>query len=267
MDQQASIGVFGGSGFYAFLDDVRHVSVPTPYGSPSDEIALARVGANNVAFLPRHGRKHTIPPHSINYRANIYAMKELGVTRILAPTAVGSLQKHVRRGDFVLVDQFVDRTRGRQDTFFDGPEVSHISGAEPYCAELRNSVIDAASATGTPIHPSGTVVVINGPRFSTRAESRWFTSTGWDVVNMTQYPEVALARELGLCYANISLVTDYDAGIADDPDAGSVNIEEVLRVLADNNERVKTLLLHVLRTLPAERACDCARQADAARIS
>jgi len=262
----AAIGVFGGSGFYAFLDDVRHVTVETPYGSPSDQIALARIGGREIAFLPRHGRAHQIPPHSINYRANIYAMKELGVSRILAPTAVGSLQKEIRRGDFVVADQFIDRTRGRRDTFFDGPEVAHIAGVEPYCPELRHRVIEVGEAQGTRIHPSGTVVVINGPRFSTRAESRWFSSFGWHVVNMTQYPEVALARELGICYANISLVTDYDAGLADDNDAGAVSIEEVLRVLSDNNERVKRLLLAVVESLPDDRGCDCAEQARQARI-
>ncbi|HET6386290.1 MAG TPA: S-methyl-5'-thioadenosine phosphorylase [Armatimonadota bacterium] len=268
----ASIGVFGGSGFYAFLDDVRHVTVETPYGPPSDQIALARISGREIAFLPRHGRAHQIPPHSINYRANIYAMKELGVSRILAPTAVGSLQKEIRRGDFVVVDQFIDRTRGRRDTFFDGPEVAHIAGVEPYCRELRERIIEVGEASrrtdgdGARIHPAGTVVVINGPRFSTRAESRWFSSFGWDVINMTQYPEVALARELGICYANISLVTDYDAGLAEDADAGAVSIEEVLRVLSDNNERVKRLLLAVVESLPDERGCDCAEQARQARI-
>lgn len=265
--QQATIGVFGGSGFYAFLDDVREVTIETPYGPPSDQITIARVGSHDVAFLPRHGRMHHIPPHAINYRANIYAMKELGVERILAPTAVGSLQKHVRRGDFVVVDQFVDRTHGRRDTFFDGPEVSHIAGAHPYCSELRDLVIRTGKDKNYAIHPTGTVVVINGPRFSTTAESRWFTSLGWEVINMTQYPEVALARELEICYANISLVTDYDAGLADDPDAEPVNIEEVLRVLADNNDRVKQLLLSAIESLPLERGCDCALQAKAARLS
>ncbi|MDQ2731917.1 MAG: S-methyl-5'-thioadenosine phosphorylase [Armatimonadota bacterium] len=266
-NEQASVGVFGGSGFYAFLEDVRYVTLETPYGPPSDQIAIAKVGDRDVAFLPRHGRAHQIPPHAINYRANIYAMKELGVERILAPTAVGSLQKHIRRGDFVVVDQFVDRTHSRRDTFFDGPEVSHIAGAQPYCTELRELVIQTGREQNHPIHPTGTVVVINGPRFSTLAESRWFTGLGWEVINMTQYPEVALARELGICYANISLVTDYDAGLADDPDAEAVNIEEVLRVLADNNDRVKQLLLAAITALPTERGCDCAVQAKAARLS
>jgi 5'-methylthioadenosine phosphorylase len=263
MTDQASIGVFGGSGFYSFLNDVQHITVETAYGEPSDEVALATIGQHRVAFLPRHGRAHTIPPHAINYRANIAAMKELGVTRILAPTAVGSLQPHVRRGDFVVVNQFVDRTRGRPDTYFDGPQVSHISGAEPYCEELREALI--AAGQGDRIHPTGTVVVINGPRFSTRAESQWFTSLGWDVINMTQYPEVVLARELGICYANISLVTDYDAGIA--AESEPVTIEEVIRVLADNNERVKQLLVRTIESLSLAPDCDCDRLAADARVS
>jgi 5'-methylthioadenosine phosphorylase len=267
MDLSASVGVFGGSGFYEFLRGVRHVNIETPYGSPSDQIAIARVGQRDVAFIPRHGRAHQIPPHSINYRANIHAMKQLGVQQILAPTAVGSLQPHIRRGDFVIVDQFIDRTRGRSDTFFDGPEVSHISGAQPYCSELRSLTIEIGKKQGIKVHPGGTVVIIQGPRFSTRAESQWFTTQGWDVINMTQYPEVVLARELGICYANISLVTDYDAGVADDPDIEPVNIEEVIRVLADNNDRVKKLLLSVIESLPEKRTCDCAEQAKQARLS
>lgn len=266
MAEAASVGVFGGSGFYDFLPNVERVRVETPYGAPSDEVALAQVGDHRVAFLPRHGRMHTIPPHSINYRANIYAMKELGVRRILAPAAVGSLQPRIRRGDFVVVDQFIDRTCGRKDTFYDGPLVAHIAGAEPYCRELRDQVITTGRDQQLRIHSEGTVVVIGGPRFSTKAESRWFSSMGWDVINMTQYPEVVLARELGVCYAMIALVTDYDAGITDEPEAGSVSIDEVLRVLEDNNERVKRLLLSVIENLPPEPSCDCAAQAEQARL-
>ena len=265
MSINAQIGVFGGSGFYDFLPNVEYVSLETPYGPPSDQIAIARIGSKSVAFLPRHGRGHQIPPHSINYRANIHAMKQLGVSRILAPTAVGSLQKSVRRGDFVVVDQFVDRTHGRRDTFFDGPEVAHIAGAEPYCTELRNLIAEVGEKQGIRIHPTGTVVIIQGPRFSTAAESRWFTSMGWDVINMTQYPEVVLAREVGICYANISLVTDYDAGLMADTEA--VTIEEVIRVLSDNNERVKRLLLDVIDGIPVSPGCTCADQARQARLT
>ncbi len=197
MGDTAEIGVFGGSGFYSLLEDVREIKVDTPYGAPSDSVFLAEVAGRKVAFLPRHGRRHTIPPHRINYRANVWAMRALGVKAVISPCAAGSLQRDVAPGDFVVCDQFVDRTNGRADTFFDGPIVSHLSSAETYDPTLRQIAIDVVREHGIPVHEQGTVVVIQGPRFSTKAESKWFSDAGWEVINMTQYPEAFLCRELG----------------------------------------------------------------------
>src|ERR671933_655274 len=232
---RADIGVFGGSGFYSLMEGpVDQVSVQTPFGSPSDTFAVGRVGDARVAFLPRHGPQHRIPPHSINYRANLWAMAQLGVTRVIAPTAAGSLQPHIKPGDFVVCDQFVDRTYAREQTFYDGPRVVHISSADPYCADLRARSIGAGRELGITVHERGTVVVIQGPRFSTRAESRWYSAQGWEVINMTQYPEVALARELEMCYTNLSLITDYDVGVEEDPTVSAVSAEAVVRVFNEN---------------------------------
>jgi 5'-methylthioadenosine phosphorylase len=261
----AEIGVFGGTAFYSFLDDVEEVAVQTPFGAPSAPLAVGSVGDRRVAFLPRHGPGHSVPAHRVNYRANLWALRRLGVRRVLAPCSVGSLQPHVRPGDMVVCDQLVDRTSGRADTYFDGPLPAHLSFADPYCPELAAAAVDAARAEGVTVHETGTVVVIQGPRFSTRAESRWFSSAGWEVVNMTQYPEAALARELGLCYSGIALVTDYDAGTG--PSAGerggveraeAVTMETVFRVLAENIERVKAVLLRAIPAVPVDAGCGCA---------
>ena len=252
----ADIGIFGGSGFYEFVEgEVTEIKVETPYGPPSDTVALATVAGHQVAFLPRHGRAHSLPPHKIPYRANLWALHSLGVTRILAPSAVGSLQKHIEPGHFVVSDQFVDRTSGRADTFYDGPITTHVSSAEPYCPQLRALAIEATRTHGVPVHESGTCVVIQGPRFSTKGESRWFTQMGWDVVNMTQYPEAILARELALCYVNIALVTDYDAGVVAPADA--VQTRDVLAVLHQNNDRVRAVLGTMLERMPPARDCPC----------
>jgi 5'-methylthioadenosine phosphorylase len=233
------IGILGGSGFYTFLDDVQEVAVETPFGPPSAPVALGDVDGVRVAFLPRHGLRHELPPHRIPYRANIWALRELGVRRVLGPNASGALQPDLRLGEFVICDQFVDRTNGRPDTYYDGPETTHVSAADPYCPELRRILYDSARELGIPARDSGTVVTIQGPRFSTRAESRWFAAMGWHVVNMTAYPEGHLARELELCYANVSMVTDYDVGV----EGGEpVSQEEVVRVFAQNNERLRELL-------------------------
>jgi 5'-methylthioadenosine phosphorylase len=264
---QADVGVFGGSGFYRLLDDVEEHKVETPYGPPSDVVTIGRVGSKRVAFLPRHGRSHTLPPHRINYRANVWAMKQLGVRWLFGPCAVGSLQPHVRPGDFVLCDQFVDRTSGRADTFYDGPVTTHVSSADPYCPTLRQLVAQVAREQGLPLHERGTVVVIQGPRFSTRAESRWFRSQGWEVINMTQYPEAHLARELALCYVNISLVTDYDVGVEGDPTATPVTAEEVMRQFAANNAKLRDLILESIARLPETNTCPlCPRALDHARV-
>lgn len=255
MQHQAEIGVFGGSGFYKFLDKVEEVWIETPYGAPSGRIALAEVAGRRVAFLPRHGPDHRYPPAQIPYRANLWAMKQLGVKRLLGPCAAGSLQPHVAPGSFVICDQFVDRTSGRADTFYEGPITTHIGVAEPYCPQLREVASQVGRELGIEVHPKGTMVVIQGPRFSTRAESRWFQSQGWEVVNMTGYPEAVLARELEMCYVNISLITDYDAGVPGHEEP--VSHEEVLRTFAANNERVKKLILSLLERIPAEATCRC----------
>lgn len=256
---RADVGVFGGSGFYSFLDNVEEVWVNTPYGPPSSKVALAEIGGRKVAFLPRHGADHIYPPHRINYRANVWAMYRLGVQRIIGPCAAGSLDVNVKPGDFVFCDQFVNKTWGRRDTFYDGPITTHISLADPYCEQVRQVGFQAAEKLGLRYHRQGTVVVVNGPRFSTRAESRFFSAQGWQVINMTQYPECALAQELGICYANISLITDYDVGLEDDPSVEPVTHEEVMRVFQDNNEKLRQLLVEIIASLPEERECQCAK--------
>jgi 5'-methylthioadenosine phosphorylase len=258
---KVEIGVFGGSGFYSLLDSAEEYRVNTPYGAPSSPVMVGEIAGRSVAFLPRHGKDHQLPPHKINYRANLWAMKELGVSRIIGPNACGSLQAHVKPGDFVICDQFVDRTWGRIDTFYDGPITTHVSSADPYCPTMRAVAVEKANELGIRVHPSGTVVVIQGPRFSTRAESRWFASQGWEVINMTQYPECYLARELEICYCNISLITDHDAGAEG---AEPVSNDEVVRVFAANNERLRDLLYAMVPALPAERPCVCAHALEGA---
>ncbi len=249
MSYRADIGVFGGSGFYSFLDNVEEIDIETPYGSTSDKVALAKIGDKTVAFLPRHGKQHSFPPHMIPFRANVYAMKMLGVKHIIAPTASGSLQAYIKPGEFVVCDQFVDRTWGRKDTYFEGPETKHVSPAEPYDESLRNLAIGACEGIGVNVHRKGTVVVIQGPRFSTRAESRWFSKMGWEVINMTQYPECMLAKELEIPYVNISLITDYDAGLEGNDDIKPVTEEEVMRVFSANNEKVKKVIYQMIEKL------------------
>ena len=244
------VGVFGGSGFYSLLDDAEEVTVETPYGPPSAPVVVGAIEARSVGFLPRHGVNHELPPHRINYRANVWAMKELGATDLILPCAAGSLQRDVAPGSFVIADQVVDRTWGRPDTFYDGPETTHVSFAEPYDAEMREVAIAAAHELGIEVHERGTLVVIQGPRFSSKAESRWFTSMGWEVINMTQYPEVILARELEMAALNISLITDYDAGLEDDPGAGEVSHHAVLEVFKANNAKLRDLLFTIIPRLP-----------------
>src|SRR6476659_9393540 len=246
----AEIGVFGGSGFYSLLEDVREAKVDTPYGPPSDSIFLAEVAGRRVAFLPRHGRRHTIPPHKINYRANVWAMRSLGVKAVISPCAAGSLQLGVKPGDFVVSDQFVDRTRGRDDTFFDGPIVTHLSSAETYDPVLRRLAIETIRDHGIEVHEKGTVVVIEGPRFSTKAESKWFSDAGWEVINMTQYPEAWLCRELGMAVVNISLITDYDAGVIEGTEA--VDAMSVLEVFQQNATRIQAVVLDLIGRFPAD---------------
>jgi len=250
MTDRAEIGVIGGSGFYSLLEDVREIKVDTPYGSPSDSVFLADVAGRKVAFLPRHGRRHTIPPHRVPYRANVWALRSLGVKAVISPCAAGSLQADVKPGDFVVCDQFVDRTSGRDQTFFDGPIVTHVSSAEIYDPELRRIAIATIRANDIPVHEAGTVVVIQGPRFSTKSESKWFSDAGWEVINMTQFPEAYLCRELGMAVVNISLITDYDAGVIEGTEA--VNALSVLEVFELNAARIRKVVLDMIGAFPAD---------------
>ena len=252
-DPRAEVGVFGGSGFYALLDDADQVEVETPYGPPSGPFVLGSIGDRRVAFLPRHGRDHRHPPHRIPYRANLWAMRSLGVTQVVGPCAAGSLRPDVRPGDFVVCDQLVDRTSGRAQTFHDDRAV-HVAFADPYCPDGRTAALTAASAAGITVHDGGTMVVVEGPRFSTRAESRWYATAGWSVVNMTGHPEAVLARELELCYTSIALITDYDVGV---PGTPPVTADEVYRVFSDNNARLRDLLFALVPALPRDRTCGC----------
>ena len=247
---QISVGIFGGSGFYSLLPDAREVEVDTPFGRPSAPVIIGEIGGRSVGFMPRHGVKHELPPHAINYRANVWAMKELGATDLILPCAAGSLQTHVAPGHFVICDQVVDRTSGRKDTFYDGPETTHVSFAEPYDAEMRSVAIAKATELGITVHERGTLVVIQGPRFSSKAESKWFSSMGWEVINMTQYPEVILARELEMAALNISLITDYDVGLEDDPDVEPVSHAQVVEVFTANNSKLRDLLFAIVPALP-----------------
>jgi 5'-methylthioadenosine phosphorylase len=258
------VGIFGGSGFYSFLDNVEEQVVSTPFGEPSAPVAIGNVGDHAVAFLPRHGVKHQFPPHKINYRANVWALKQLGVQRIIGPCAAGSLPRDVKPGDFVVCDQLVDRTTGRNDTFYDGPTTTHVSFADPYCPELRGIAIATAKNQGITIHERGTVVTIQGPRFSTRAESKWYQNAGWEVINMTQYPEAYLAREVEICYVNVALITDYDVGVAGEDEP--VTHEEVLRVFTENNDRLRALLFDIVPKIPEQRSCPCATALHGARL-
>jgi 5'-methylthioadenosine phosphorylase len=251
---EAEIGIFGGSGFYSFLEDVEEVEVETPYGKPSAPFVVGETGGKRVAFLPRHGREHELPPHQIPYRANIWAMRELGVRRIIGPNASGALTADLRLGEFVVCDQFINCTWGRSDTFYDGPETTHVSAADPYCPDLRGLLVETAAELGIQARDGGTVVVVQGPRFSTRAESRWFQQMGRSgqealVINMTAYPEGYLARELELCYANISMVTDHDVGVEGTP---PVSHEAVIEVFRANNERLRELLFAVVPKIPPQ---------------
>jgi len=252
------IGVFGGSGFYEFLDDVDELRVETPYGPPSAAIRVGQIEGQRVAFMPRHGDRHELPPHRVNFRANVWAMREAGVRRIVGPCACGSLQPELHPGTFVVCDQFVDRTSGRADTFYDGPKTTHVSAADPYCPDLRSVLVDCARELEIPVADGGTVVVIQGPRFSTRAESRWFAASGWQVVNMTQYPEAWLARELELCYATLALVTDYDVGLEGMPHIEPVSAETAFRVFAENLARLRDLLFRAIPRIGPQPEDACA---------
>ena len=260
---EAEIGIFGGSGFYSFVENAQEVRVETPFGPPSASPVVGAVAGKNVAFIPRHGARHELPPAQINYRANVWALKELGVRRIIGPCASGALHAELKLGEFVVCDQFVDRTSGREDTFYEGPVTTHVSAADPYCPDLRRILVETARELGIPVRDGGTVVVIQGPRFSTRAESKWFQEMGWDMINMTAYPEGYLARELELCYANISMVTDHDVGV---DGAAPVSHETVLRVFEENNARLRELLFAAIPKIGPQPDDVCAKALDGARL-
>jgi 5'-methylthioadenosine phosphorylase len=249
------IAVIGGSGFYTFLEDPREVEVDTPYGKPSAPIAIGTVGGRTVAFLPRHGPRHDFPAHKVNYRANMWALRSLGVRQVLAPCAVGGLQVEYGPGTFLVPDQLVDRTTARIQTYYDAG-ACHISFADPYCSRLRGHLLDGL-AGHDPVD-GGTMVVIEGPRFSTRAESRWYAAQDWAVVGMTSHPEAVLARELALCYATIALVTDHDAGV---DEASAVSVDAVFEVFAAHTDTLKSVLTGVVGEL-GERDCSCSHAVD-----
>ncbi len=259
MADVASIAVVGGSGFYEFLEDAEEVKLDTPFGAPSDPVTVGEVVGQRVAFLPRHGRDHRFPPHRIPYRANMWALRSLGVRRVLAPTAVGSLTPSYGPGTLVIPDQLVDRTRNRDQTYFD-QGACHVPFADPYCPSLRSASIAAARETGWVPADSATLVVIEGQRFSTRAESLWFAAQGWTLVGMTGHPEAVLARELALCYTPLALVTDLDAGLEE---GQGVTQAEVFEVLASNIKRLRELVATIIAALPADREDDlCAHALD-----
>ncbi|MEM2121798.1 MAG: S-methyl-5'-thioadenosine phosphorylase [Candidatus Woesearchaeota archaeon] len=253
------IGIIGGTGVYdsSLLKNSENVKVNTPYGSPSDLITIGEFMGKKIAFIPRHSAKHTINPTKVNYRANIYALKELGVTRIISITAVGSLKEEIKPGDFVFTDQFVDFTKFRKNTFYEGQKVAHISIPKPFCEEIRNILINTAKQLNYDFHEKGTCVVIEGPRFSTIAESEMFRKLGFDTINMTMVPEVILARELGMCYANISMVTDYDVW-----KEHFVTQDEVSKIMRQNIEKVKNILKNVIPKIKYEGKCSCRKAAE-----
>lgn len=260
---KAEIGIFGGTGIYdsGLLEDPQQVSIKTKFGDPSDLITIGTYEGRRIAFLPRHGKNHTIPPHMINFRANIQAFKEIGISRIVAPSAVGSLREELRPGDFVIPSQYIDQTKSRKYSFSEIGRVIHISMADPFCPEIQTAVMQAAHKQGVSIHADKTYVCIEGPRFSTKAESKMFRQAGADIIGMTLVPECQLAREAQICYTSISTITDYDAW-AEKP----VTAKEVLEVLSKNTKRIKTLLRDIIHAIPKSAGCTCASALDDAEF-
>jgi 5'-methylthioadenosine phosphorylase len=248
------IGIIGGTGVYdsdIFTVEDR-IDISTPYGAPSDTILVGEMEDVQLAFLPRHGEGHKIPPHMVNARANIWAMKQIGVERIISPCAVGSEKEDYRPGDLVIVDQFVDFTKDRGYTFFDGSKTIHIGLADPFCPELREIFIQEAEAMGIPFHPTGTYVCIEGPRFSTRAESRMFRDFA-DIVGMTLVPECQLAREMEMCYVSLAMITDYDTW-SEKP----VDTTTIIATMTENMDKIREILKRGIPRIPKERVnCDC----------
>ena len=254
----ADVAVIGGSGFYSFLDAPESVKVDTPYGDPAAPISVGEVAGRTVAFLPRHGEGHAFPPHLINYRANLWALRSLGVRQVLAPCAVGGLRPDVAPGDVVVPDQLVDRTTGRAQSYVESGAV-HVPFADPYCARLAGALVRQSG-----VKSGGTMVVVQGPRFSTRAESQHYAAQGWSLINMTGHPEAVLARELQMCYSAVALVTDMDAGVETGEGVGQ---EEVFAMFARNIDRLKTLLGTTIADLPDPDGCSCATWADGLELT
>jgi 5'-methylthioadenosine phosphorylase len=250
----AEIGVIGGTGVYdpKIFEKGRDIKVFTPFGEPSDLVSIGVYKNTRVAFIPRHGRNHTIPPHRVNYRANVWALKQLGVERIIASSAVGSLRDDYAPGNLVIPDQFIDRTKKRLDTFYEGGQICHISSADPFCSQLRMFFVDFARELGLNTKKNGTYVCVEGPRFSTRAESKLFRMWNADIIGMTLYPECVLAREAELCYVSIAMVTDYDVW-AEKP----VSTKEVMATMRENVEKFRKLIVEAIPHIPTERKCSC----------
>lgn len=260
------IGIFGGSGLYSLFEEKVEKPMKGDVVDPSAPVSIGNIEGKLTAFMPRHGENHTLPPHKIPYKANVSAFKDLGVERIIAPCASGSLKPEVKPGDLVICDQLVNFTSGRDDTYFNGPEVAHVSFSEPYCPDLRKIAIEGCEKLGLHHHENGTVVAVNGPRFSTKAESRFFASNDWEVINMTQYPEAALAREKEMCYVCIALITDYDVGLEDLPGMAAVTADEVVKIFKENVENLKALLNEMVKDIPDEHTCNCDVALEKARI-
>lgn len=249
-------GIIGGSGLYAIdgVEVIDRLRFDTPYGKPSDELILAQINGHEVVFLPRHGRGHTIQPHCINYRANIYAMKMAGVKEIISISAVGSLREHIEPGHFVIIDQFMDRTSGRDSTFFDQSIVAHVSMADPVCPTLRQRLLRACSDEGITAHDGGTYLAMQGPQFSTRAESEMYRMLGMNVIGMTNMPEAKLAREAELCYATVAMSTDYDCWHEEEAD---VSVADIVAIMHANVEKAQRMLLSLFKEAHDEASCSC----------
>ena len=251
---KAEIGIIGGTGLYdpQLLKNAEEIALQTPYGSPSEKITVGELQGRKVAFLPRHGKNHTISPTNVNFRANIFALKKLGVQHILASSTVGSLREEYEPGNIVFVDQFIDHTTRREQSFYTEGKVCHISVAEPMCPDLRSILIQVAEKIGAKAHSKGTYVCIEGPRFSTKAESRMFRSWGADIIGMTLVPECVLAREAEICYASMAMVTDYDVW-KEHP----VCVDDIVKTMKANIENVRNIILEAIAKIPKERMCEC----------
>lgn len=258
MAERIRFGVITGTGLYDVFEGER-ISIDTPYGK-SPEIMITEIEGRKIAFMPRHGREHAAPPHRINYRANIYALKELGVERIIATNAVGSLRREFEPGSYVLVDDFIDLTKTRPSTFYED-RVIHVDMTQPYCPEIRKAVLSVARKIGAPMHDGGVYVCTEGPRFETRAEIRMIRQMGGDVVGMTGVPEVVLARELEMCYATICIVTNYAADMAE-----RLTVDEVFEIMGRKKTELRELIVNAILNIPEERNCICARALEGAVV-